>query len=148
MMKPNNLRAALTESLPELARNPEKLHIFVDEGRIVATGGKTLSFEYVYTLTTILTDYAGGADTVIVPVLAWLRVNQSELFFNPDRRETGFKFEVDILNHTTVDIAIKLALTERVTVRVVDGQYQIAHQPEPVNEYDDPATWRAAPPSA
>ncbi|AJG19126.1 phage tail protein [Cupriavidus basilensis] len=142
MMKPNDLRQALTAAVPELQRNPDKLHIFVDEGRVVATGSKTLSFEYQYTLTLIVTDYADNSDTITVPVLAWLRANQPELFFNPDRREDGFKFEADILNHTTVDIAIKLALTERVTVRVAGSGYSITHEPEPVNEYDDPSTWR------
>ncbi len=145
MMKPNGLRQALTEAVADLARNPEKLHIFVDEGRIVATGTKTLSFEYQYTLTLIVTDYGDSADSLMVPILAWLRANQSELFFNPDRRADGFKFEADILNHNTVDISVKLTLTERVTVRVAGGGYQVDHQPEPVNENDDPSTWRPAP---
>ncbi|WP_029046578.1 phage tail protein [Cupriavidus sp. amp6] len=142
MMKPNSLREALTAAVPDLARHPEKLHVFVDEGRLVATGAKTLSFEYRYTLTLIVTDFGAGSDEIMVPVLAWLRANQPELFFSPTQREDGVKFEADILNHTTVDLALKLPLTERVTVRVSGTGYQVEHRPEPVNEDDDPSTWR------
>lgn len=143
MIKPNSLREALTAAVPDLAQNPEKLHIFVDEGNVVATGAKTLSFEYQYTLTLIVTDFAGSADAITVPVLAWLRANQPELFFNPDRRANGVRFEADILNHSTVDLAFKLALTERVTVRVADVGYEVTHHPEPVDENDDPTGWLA-----
>ncbi|SOZ15583.1 bacteriophage P2 Tail completion protein GPR [Cupriavidus taiwanensis] len=146
MMKPNSLREALTTAVPDLARHPEKLHVFVDEGRLVATGARSLSFEYRYTLTLIVTDFAAGSDEIMVPVLAWLRVNQPELFFSPTQREDGVKFEADILNHTTVDLALKLPLTERVTVRVNGAGYLVEHHPEPVNEEDDPSTWLPATP--
>lgn len=145
MMKPASLRQAITAAVPHLARNPEKLHLFVDEGRVVATGARTLSFEYQYTLTLIVTDFAAGADEIMVPVLAWLRANQSELFFNPDQRERSVQFEADILNHTTVDLALKLPLTERVVVRVAGAGYQVEHPPEPVNDNDDPSGWRPEP---
>lgn len=141
MMKPASLREALTAAVPDLARNPEKLHIFVDEGRVVATGARSLSFEYQYTLTMIVVDFGDSSNAIMVPLLAWLRVNQSELFFNPDLQRNGVRFEADILNHDTVDLAIKVPLTERVTVKVADGGYQVTHQTEPVNEGDDPASW-------
>lgn len=142
MMKPGSLREALTAAVPDLARNPEKLHLFVDEGRVVTTGGRTISFEYQYTLTLIVVDFGGSSDAIMVPLLAWLRANQSELFFNPDRQRDGVTFEADILNHSTVDLAIKIPLTERVTVLVDGPGYRVTHQPEPVNENDDPAHWR------
>lgn len=142
MIKPGSLREALTAAVPDLARNPEKLHLFVDEGRVVATGGRTISFEYQYTLTLIVVDFGGSSDAIMVPLLAWLRANQSELFFNPDRQRDGVKFEADILNHSTVDLAIKIPLTERVTVQVDGQSYRVTHQPEPVNQNDDPAHWR------
>ncbi len=145
MKKPASLRAALSDAVPALARNPENLHIFVDEGRVVATGARTLSFEYQYTLTLIVVDFADSSDAIMVPVLAWLRVHQPEVFFNPDQQREGFKFEADILNHSTVDLAIKLPLTERVTVTVDGSGYLVEHHDEPVNEYDDPATWRPSP---
>ncbi|AKZ26163.1 phage tail protein [Ralstonia pseudosolanacearum] len=142
MMKPANLRDALTIAVPYLAANPDALHVFADEGRVVGTGARSLSFEYQYTLTAIVTDYPDSADTIVVPILAWLRLNQPELFTNGDKRRDGFKFEADILNHCTVDMALKLQLTERVTVKPVGTGYQVEHHPEPVNDADDPASWR------
>jgi len=144
MMKPASLREALTAAVPYLAAKPDTLHVFVDEGHVEASAARSLSFEYQYTLTLIVTDYPGSADSIVVPVLAWLRVNQAELFANPDKRADGFKFEAEIINHETVDLAIKLKLSERVTVKVDGSGYQVEHQPEPVNEYDDPVSWRPA----
>ena len=144
MMKATSLREALTAAVPHLAAHPDALHVFVDEGNVVGTGARTLGFEYRYTLTLIVTDYPHSADTIVVPVLAWLRTNQPDTFTNPDKREDAFKFEAEILNHTTVDISIKLKLTERVTVKVQDAGYQVEHHPEPVNAEDDPASWRPA----
>ena len=142
MMKATSLREALTAAVPHLAAHPDALHVFVDEGNVVGTGAQTLGFEYRYTLTLIATDYPHSSDTIVVPVLAWLRTNQPDTFTNPDKRDDGFKFEAEILNHTTVDISIKLKLTERVTVKVEGAGYQVEHHPEPVNVDDDPTSWR------
>ena len=142
MKKPDSLRAALTAAVRDLERNPDKLHIFIDQGRVEATGARTLSFEYQYTLTLIVTDFADDTNALVVPILAWLREHQPEIFFNPDRRRDGFTFEAEVLNHTTVDVAVKLALSERVVVRVVGDRYQVEHAPEPVNEADNNTGWR------
>lgn len=142
MRKPAELRAAITAAVPDLKRNPEKLHLFVEEGRVVATGARTISFEYQYTLSLLVTDFAASADTITVPVLAWLRENQSDLFHNPDRRSDGFKFETDLLNHDCVDLLMRLPLSERVIVKVVDGRYVITHASEPVDPNDDPSGWK------
>ncbi len=142
MMKATSLRKALTAAVPHLAAHPDALHVFVDEGNVVGTGTRSLGFEYRYTLTLIVTDYPHSSDTIVVPVLAWLRTNQPDTFTNPDKREDAFKFEAEILNHTTVDISIKLKLNERVTVKVEGAGYQVEHHPEPVNVDDDPTSWR------
>lgn len=142
MKKPVDLRQALIAAVPYLAKHPGRLHVFVDEGRIVATGGESLSFEYQFTLNLVVTDYNLHADTLMVPILGWLRRNQSELLFNPERRKDGFKFEVDILNHDTCDISIELALTERVIVKEVDGALQVTHANEPpLDQYEDVTSW-------
>ena len=144
MMKATSLRDTLAAAVPYLAAKPDALHVFVDEGRVLATGARSLGFEYQYPLTLIVTDYPHDSDTIVVPVLAWLRTNQPDVFFNPDKRLDAFKFEAEILNHDTVDISIKLLLSERVTVKVDGRGYQVAHHPEPINEDDDPASWRPA----
>ena len=132
MYKPNSLRAHLTEALSDLKRNPDKLLVFADEGNVVASVSASLSFEYRYKLNIIITDYAGDGDAIMVPLLAWLRVHQVELMENPDLRKTGIRFEIDFNNHETVDISIKLDLTERVVVKHGDnGRLDITHVPEP-----------------
>lgn len=131
MKKPDSLRQALTQTIPELAQNPDQLHCFIQEGRISATSATSLSFEYAYTLEIIVTDYSAEPNTLIVAILAWLRVHQNEMLSNPELMQDGFSFEVDILNHDTVDLAIKLKLTERVGVHEKYGQYTIEHYDEP-----------------
>lgn len=76
-----------------------------------------LSFEYVYTLTMILTDYAGDLAAVSIPVLDWVRINQSELMANTDKVKSGIKFDAEILANDKVDLAIQMPLTERVIVK-------------------------------
>lgn len=144
MRKPAELREAITAAVPDLKRNPDKLHLSVEEGRVVATGASTISFEYQYTLTLLVTDFADSADAITVPVLAWLRANQPELFTNPDKQPDGFRFETDILNHDCVDLLMRLPLTERVVVKVAGDRYDVTHPPEPIDPYDDSSGWKLA----
>ncbi|OOW70661.1 phage tail protein [Xanthomonas axonopodis pv. martyniicola] len=132
MIKPASLRAHLVAALPDLARDADRLLVFIDAGSLVSTFQPGLSFEYQYTLNLILTDYAGHPDRVMLPLLQWVQVNQSELLSNPARRGE-IAFEADILANDAVDLSIKLPLTERVVVTVTDGGgYDMAHAPEPV----------------
>ncbi|MGL4733856.1 MAG: phage tail protein [Enterovibrio sp.] len=139
MNKPASLRKLLISQVPHLKTNPDCLHIFIENGSIVATGvERNLSFEYRFNCIVIVTDYAAHADTLIVPILGWLATQQPELLDNPDRRQDGFKFKADILNHDTADIEMTLALTERVKVSLGDDQkLKITHLPEPVDERVD-----------
>lgn len=130
MKKPESLRAHLTEALPWLRTNPDRLLVFIDEGGIVSTEEAGLSFEWRYTLNLIFTDLAAHPDDIAVPLLAWLRDNQSELMGNPDRR-TDIRFEADVLAGDKIDLSIKLPLTERVGVHLDDGKPVIEHYAEP-----------------
>jgi hypothetical protein len=132
MIKPDSLRAALTAALPQLARDPESLLVFIDTGRIVATYAPGLSYEYQYTLNIILTDYAGDPDAVMIPLLQWVRTQQIELLDNPDDRQDGITFESDILANDKLDLSLKLRLTERVIVADDGaGTLTATHAPEP-----------------
>lgn len=142
MRKPLSLRAHLTAASPELQRDPDTLAIYVREGRLVAAGAATLSFEYRYTLTAVLLDYAGPADAIMVPLLAWLRANQVEILENPALRDKSVRFEVEYLNKETVDIQIEIDLTEAVTVAPgaeptapsAARRYDVAYPDEPARE--------------
>lgn len=123
MKKPQLLRDHITRACPDLATNPEKLTVFIERGQIVHTGTPALSFEYRYTLNIVITDWAGSTDVLVVPIVAWLKRHQPDLFDNPARRERAFRFESEIIDHKTADIGIEIDLTETVAVKgeTVDG---------------------------
>lgn len=128
MIKTTSLRAALVAAIPELAINPDRLTIFLDEGHILATGTRTPSFEYRYTAQAIVQDFAGDSDLVFIAIVEWARSNQPDLVTNADERERGITFEADILNNQTVDLSIKLQLTESIVVSVdASGARTIKH---------------------
>lgn len=132
MKKPNSLREHLLASIPALRNNPDRLLVFVNNGKIRATSAHGLSFEYDYQLNVILTDFPGSPDAVSVPLLAWLLVNQSELLTNLERGKEGLQFEVDVLDASTVDLSLSLPLTERIIVKKqADGTLHIEHPSEP-----------------
>lgn len=137
MIKPGSLRAAIAAAVPDLAANPDKFLVFVDEGAIAASGTKSLSFEYRYTLNLILMDYAGDSNTIMIALLAWVKRHQPELVHNFDKQKSAITFEVDHLNNTTCDLSIKLDLTEAVKVTTdADGKHTAVHQGEPVPEWE------------
>ncbi|WP_312059663.1 phage tail protein, partial [Pantoea septica] len=76
MQKPQQLRAALSRSVPQLQQNPERLTMAIAAGTVVATSAPSLSFEYRYRLELTLADVEQDIEAVIVPLLAWLRDNQ------------------------------------------------------------------------
>lgn len=131
MIKPNQLRAHLLSSLPSLAKNPDRLLIFVDEGKLVNTLANGLSFEYRYQLNLIITDFADDMASVVVALFAWLRLHQPELMANLDKARQDVSFIADILDNKRVDLAIKLPLTERVIVKETDSRATIDYPPEP-----------------
>ncbi|MFW1689416.1 phage tail protein [Acinetobacter ursingii] len=131
MKKPQSLRTHLLNAIPELQRDPERILIFVDEGAVRSTLANGLSFEYAYKLTMVLTDYAGDLAAVSIPVLDWVRINQSELMANLYQVKSGIKFEAEILANDKVDLAIELPLTERVIVKQSEDSIHITYPDEP-----------------
>ena len=110
---------------------------------MAANATASLSFEYSFKLNLIVTDYAGDADAIMVTLNAWLKGHQLDLMANEETRKHGIAFEVDLNNHETVDILIKLDLTERVAVKRDDkGRLDIQRLAEiqSTPAYDD-AFW-------
>jgi len=157
MKKPQLLRDHIARACPDLATNPEKMTVFVEGGNIVHTGTPALSFEYRYTVNVVITDWADSTDTLVVPVIAWLKRHQPDMFDNPERRAKGFRFVAEIIDHNTVDVSIELDLTETVAVKgeTVDGINRLTtrHIGEPVladasqveTALDLAAEWRVEP---
>ena len=141
MNKPESLRAHLLTTVAELQHNPDLLLIFIDNGKVRCTAAATLSFEYSYDLQIILTAFAGHPDSVILPVLGWISINQPELLENYEKMQTGIQFEADILDKDKVDLGLTLRLTERVVVGTdAQGNTTVKHAGEPqrVAGYLDP----------
>lgn len=135
MKKPESLRTHILVAVKELQRDPERMLIFTDKGNVRCTGASGLSFEYVYDLNFILTEYAGELDAVMIPLLSWIRVNQSELLMNLEKSKDAFKFETVILDNGTVDLSLTFPVTERVIVKKqADGTLDISFPEEPQYE--------------
>ncbi|WP_055128239.1 phage tail protein [Pseudomonas mediterranea] len=142
MNKPESLRTHLLATISELKHNPDRLLIFIDNGKIRCTAAASLSFEYSFDLQVILTDFAGHPDSVMLPVLGWLKVNQADLLENLNKSTGGIQFEADILDNSKVDLSLTLTLTERVIVsKDADGYTTIHHpgEPQPTAVSLDPA---------
>lgn len=133
MRKATELRAYITEANPYLRRDPEKLHVFIDAGAVAAIATASLSHEYAYTLNLVIEDFAGDPASIMVPILAWLRVHQPDVLENPEKRKQAIAFEVEIITSNTFDLSIKLQLTERVLARVDDAgeRVNVTNAPEP-----------------
>ncbi len=127
MHKAQLIRELLAASVPQLQQNPDTLRVFINKGRIVATAGRSTSFEYQYTLELLITDYANSPDTLIVPLVGWMSLHQQEAFANSELREQAFQFEAEAIDHQSYDISIRLALTERVIVRQHDNGLEAKH---------------------
>lgn len=143
MQKPAQIREVITRCVPSLATNPDRLTITVGEGHIVATGAASLSFEWQYQLAIGVIDFAGHPNQLLVPLLAWLRANQSELFCNPDKRDNAIKVESELLGNDLYDLLITLPLTERVIVTRTEVGLGWAYAPEP-QDSDDEVLWQPA----
>lgn len=131
MNKPQSLRRALNRAVAHVRDNPDKLHLFVDNGSLVATGAQSMSWEYRYTLNVVIEDFSGDQNLLMAPVLLWLKANQTDAINNPQLRERLFTFEIDILRNDACDISLNLQLTERVLVRNDGAISTVEAEPEP-----------------
>jgi hypothetical protein len=128
MNKPERLRAALLTGLPDLANDPQRLSIFVERGRLVASGTEGAGWQYSYQLTVILQDYAGDVDTLAKIVIPWVAREQPDMLKNPTLAERGIRFECELMTAELADISIEIDLTEAVHV---DAEGDVDHPGEP-----------------
>lgn len=134
MLKPNELRAIITMANPYLKRDPDKLQVFLDSGKIVCHGAASLSYEYEYALNVIVQDYPHHADQIILPMLAYLRTQQPELFENAEKAKSVIRFEAEIQGQQTIDLSLVVELTERVLVKQEgSGKLTAHHVGEPAH---------------
>jgi hypothetical protein len=137
MKKPARLRAALTAAMPELAVDPDRLILFVTNGRLRMRHTRgAAGYAFAYDVEVLVKDFAGEPGEVFAHLAAWLATEQQELISNPEKLADGLKFEVEYLTHDTLDVLITLALTEDVAVTGGEGgRLDVAYLPEPGNEW-------------
>ena len=128
MKKLASLRAHLIASVPVIGNDPAKMEIFVDKGDVKVRAG-SLSFEYGYTASIWVQDFAGSVNNLLVPLLAWIAANQPDLFEKGDRKP--FTFESELLDSETCDITISVDLTELVRVEQLPNGLKVTNLPEP-----------------
>lgn len=147
MLKPDSLRAALTAAMPALARDPDKLAIFIDKGRIAgrmrsAPDYPNIGFEYRYQLNAVLLDFTGHPDAVFVAVMLWLHDNQPDLLQR--HAPEPIAFDADVIDAKTIDLSFKLELSETVRAVPLDGGgMEMIHLPEPpaIDEFEGVSRW-------
>lgn len=136
MIKPERLRSLIVQTVPYFAQNPDQLQLFYANGNIHATGAASLSYQYHYDLEIVVTDFPNHPDLLFVPIMEFVREQQSELLYNPDNQQK-IQFDIDPNNNQTYDIFIKIPLTERVVVSQTGEAYQVHHAAEP-----QPTDWQ------
>ncbi|WP_392565143.1 phage tail protein [Utexia brackfieldae] len=135
MKKPEQLRKLLEQSSLFIKTDPDKLHIFIEDGNIIATAAKSLSYEYQYKLNIVLLDYGESIDSLMVPVIAWMYVHQQEYMGNPELRAEAIKLDIEHLNNKSYDIGITLSLSERVIVQMGANGLEYKHVSDNPPEY-------------
>lgn len=140
MKKPASLRRHLEASVNGLSKHPERLRVLIEQGSVATKFGAGLSFEWRYKLTLLFMDVNDSPDTLVVPMIAWLSVNQPDLLLNPDRREKALSFEAEALDNETMDIKFEIELSERVIVTKTATGYTCEHADEPPLADEDGVT--------
>ncbi|MCU6358849.1 MULTISPECIES: phage tail protein [Enterobacter] len=131
MHKLKSLRQALIDAIPQLNANPERLQMSVGSGNIDARLASSLSFEKRYVLNAKVSGFTGDSEGFFVPVLAWLRENQPDIFTLDEGRKNGYTFAIVLNDDATMDISISMQLTERILVSEEQGVLHATYSPEP-----------------
>lgn len=135
MKKARSLREALTAAVPEIAGEPDRLLVWVEEGSGKSTQSATLGFAFEYRLNLLLVETRADIALVALAVFQWLRVHQPERL-SPGAE--GFGFDADILDNETADILITLDLRENVSVAAAaGGGHVLTYLDEPDPLFDD-----------
>ena len=132
MKKPASLRAALVAALPEYQRDPDKLVLFIDKGRLVSRASPGLGYEWRYTIRLEFHDCTSSPDAIAVPLLLWLREHQPERLLDFAREDSALGFAADIVDETTWDLAWTFELSEAVALTPIGAAgWTVTHLPEP-----------------
>ena len=132
----HSLRAALFAAHPDLARDPDRLAVFLDKGKLAVrvgdAGGERgiRGFEYRYRMIAILTDFAGNPNAVFIATLLWIAQHQPELLLNHGTGKEAVSFDAVILDDKRADLSIEFDVAEPVQLQPrPGGGYDVAYPP-------------------
>ncbi|WP_313801015.1 phage tail protein [Sphingobium sp.] len=129
MLKLDTLRASIATALPELARSPENLRIWIERGSGRCQGTPSDAFGFAFQANVLIVEMASDIAVLSHAIFRWLRVNQPDLL-TPGKE--GFSFDADILDNGSADVLLQIQLTQNVTVAPKDGGgFTLAYLPEP-----------------
>lgn len=131
MKKAEALRAHLIRHVPHLRKEPQNLLVFIEKGSIGCRLGGGLSYDYRYEINLAVLDFSAHADTLMVPLIAWIAVNEPSLMQAPSTLEQVVRFEAEILDHDRADLSLIIPVTERVVVAPDGDGYTATHVDEP-----------------
>lgn len=149
MLKLNSLRATILAAVPRLQADPGQVIVLTgDGGAIHSSGTDSLSFEMHYTALVWVLGLTEHPDTVLVPVLAWHKMQQPELYADPAKNARAFQFSAQPLDDVEgIDLHLQLSMTERVLVKhdTATGLVTAAHhapEPGPIGYATKPEKWQ------
>jgi hypothetical protein len=119
MQKLDTLRAAITAVLPDLARDPSRLRVWIERGTIRCRQTATHAFSFEFQAQVLLVEIPSDhVPVVAVAVFQWARVNQPDLlaFASP-----GIAFDADILDSGAADVLLQLDLIQNVSAAPAQG---------------------------
>lgn len=129
LSKVTSLRAAIVATLPHLARDPDKLMVYIEGGSIRCHGTGNLSFEVVNRIKLIVIELAEDKALLFVALVAWARINAPHLLAPG---ATLASFDADILDNQTADFEIDIEVSDRVHVTErADGGFDMRYLAEP-----------------
>lgn len=140
MRFPNSIRDYLTAALPELARGPDALAIYVTGGTLASRFTANLGFEMRYTLQLVMLNFRGAPGQIFLPLLLWIRANQPELLLNHDDGAEKIRFTVDPIDIESCDVEITIPLAEAVNVLPAPGGYEMTMRNQPPMPGTEPLT--------
>ena len=148
MLKLETLRALIMAAVPRYKNEPAQVIVMTDGGEIISTGTDSLSHEMHYTALVWVLGLSEHPDTVLVPVLAWHKAQQAELYASPGKTPGAFKFHTQLLDDTRcIDLHLRLKISERVIVAIdhATGLVTTSHhapEPLPIGYSTKPERWQ------
>ncbi len=121
MKKLNDLRKFLLDSVHELKQHPDKLQIWLDAGAIDANlAAPRLAYKYRYTAQVLVTEYNGNPNSLIIPILFFLKQNQTDA-----TEQNTLKFEAEIINHDCADVLFEIEFSEKIVTDIDNGNIEM-----------------------